>query len=289
MKTNIPLIVIFLFMANILRAQNVGINVTSPTAVLHVDSSIRIGKNQTITTSTPGRKNLLKFGDIDYVTIGEEVTDDKLYIRSGDVIFLKSLNSTGIGYIGIQTETPTANLDINGSLRIRTGVPAAGKILTSDASGNATWVAPVVDPKVGFLAHLTANSSYTGTFYPTTFTEIFDDGGNFNPTTGEFTIPVDGVYHFDFHAAWSGAQTGTTYVYTARFSRLNTQNQQFLGQSTLSAPGVNTYITTLDTQLTYKFNAGERVVVDMGYNGSGLSAVGGTGYDVSSFSGYRIY
>lgn len=61
-----------------------------------------------------------------------------MYIRYGDLIFMKSDNSQGNGYIGIGTETPSAKLDINGTLRIRSNA-GAGKLLTSDASGYATW------------------------------------------------------------------------------------------------------------------------------------------------------
>lgn len=119
------------------RAQNVGIGVSIPTEKLHVDSTLKVGKNQTL--GTAGRKNLLKFGDDDFVTIGEEVTDDKLYIRFGDLSFMRSGNSIGNGYIGIQTEAPSASLDVNGSFRLRGNNAAAGSVLVSDAGGNAAW------------------------------------------------------------------------------------------------------------------------------------------------------
>lgn len=41
--------------------------------------------------------------------------------------------------IGLGTSNPTQKLDINGQVRIRGGEPDAGKVLTSDADGNATW------------------------------------------------------------------------------------------------------------------------------------------------------
>jgi hypothetical protein len=42
------------------------------------------------------------------------------------------------GNVGVGTNAPTANLDLAGTLRLRNGA-AAGAVLTSDASGNATW------------------------------------------------------------------------------------------------------------------------------------------------------
>lgn len=120
-------------------AQNVGIGVTAPSEKLHVDSTIKVGKNQTL--GTAGRKNLVKFGDDDFVTIGEEVADDRLYIRFGDLSFMRSANSIGSGFIGVNTETPSAHLDINGSFRLRGNGAAAGRVLTSDVNGMATWQA----------------------------------------------------------------------------------------------------------------------------------------------------
>ncbi|TVR38406.1 MAG: hypothetical protein EA392_09920 [Cryomorphaceae bacterium] len=54
--------------------------------------------------------------------------------RSNAVTVLKNGN-TGLG-----TSTPTATLHVAGSLRIVNGLQAAGRILVSDANGNATWV-----------------------------------------------------------------------------------------------------------------------------------------------------
>jgi len=134
----IPALAIAIFsFVNVIHAQNVGINVSLPAENLHVDSTLKIGKNQSIQSSSL-RKNLIKFGDASYITIGEEKEDDKLYIRYGDLIFLPSVGSVGSGQIGIGTESPSATLDLDGSLRIRSGA-GAGKVLTSDGSGNATW------------------------------------------------------------------------------------------------------------------------------------------------------
>jgi ribosomal protein S6E (S10) len=44
--------------------------------------------------------------------------------------------------IGIGTTTPGAKLEVNGQVKITGGAPAAGKVLTSDAAGLATWQTP---------------------------------------------------------------------------------------------------------------------------------------------------
>ena len=46
------------------------------------------------------------------------------------------------GNVGIGTQNPTQMLDIDGLVRIRMGDPGAGKVLTSDADGVASWITP---------------------------------------------------------------------------------------------------------------------------------------------------
>lgn len=42
--------------------------------------------------------------------------------------------------VGINTNTPTTALDVNGGLRVRGGAPGLGKILVgTDANGHTTW------------------------------------------------------------------------------------------------------------------------------------------------------
>ena len=47
--------------------------------------------------------------------------------------------------MGIGTNSPTQKLDIDGQIRIRGGGPGAGKVLTSDATGVASWITPGAD------------------------------------------------------------------------------------------------------------------------------------------------
>lgn len=52
------------------------------------------------------------------------------------------------GNVGIGTSTPSSKLEVNGQLKISGGNPGNGKILTSDATGIATWETPSIPPSV---------------------------------------------------------------------------------------------------------------------------------------------
>ena len=46
------------------------------------------------------------------------------------------------GNLGIGTSTGTAKLEVAGQVKFTGGSPGAGKVLTSDANGLATWETP---------------------------------------------------------------------------------------------------------------------------------------------------
>jgi hypothetical protein len=52
--------------------------------------------------------------------------------------------------VGIGTSTPGAKLDVAGTVKITDGTQGAGKVLTSDANGLATWATPAAAPYYHF-------------------------------------------------------------------------------------------------------------------------------------------
>lgn len=84
-----------------------------------------------------------------------------------------ALNSAG-GNVGVGTTTPTAKLHVNGSLKINDGTEAAGRVLTSDASGNATWQTPSSGGGVsmGYSSGPGNNPSTTTSFIGVTVTVV---------------------------------------------------------------------------------------------------------------------
>jgi uncharacterized protein (TIGR02145 family) len=65
---------------------------------------------------------------------------DGIWQQSGDDVY--RIN----GNLGLGANDPSQKLDVNGQLRIRGGAPGAGKVLTSDDDGNATWEMPIAIP-----------------------------------------------------------------------------------------------------------------------------------------------
>jgi hypothetical protein len=96
------LLIAIIFIANIIAAQNVGISNPTPTEKLHVDSgSIKIGK---LVWNASNPLQFLKFGDGNFITLGEEEADDKLTIRAKELYFRPSLSysSLPITFTGTQ-------------------------------------------------------------------------------------------------------------------------------------------------------------------------------------------
>lgn len=81
------------------------------------------------------------------------------------------------GFIGIGTATPTNKLHLfsttAGALRIQDGTQAAGRILTSDANGVATWAVAPVAPTTGWSKLGNAGTNPTTNFVGTTDAQNF--------------------------------------------------------------------------------------------------------------------
>jgi hypothetical protein len=61
--------------------------------------------------------------------------------------------------VGIGTENPGAKLEVNGQVKITGGSPGAGKFLTSDASGLASWSLPFSSVSLPFYGSSTSDTS----------------------------------------------------------------------------------------------------------------------------------
>lgn len=158
---------------------NIGIHKSAPTQQLHFGNSGNVTANKTYNGIADDG---LSF--IHYINTGTD--NHNIFSRVADIVvasptsstagtavlrFLTSTNAEaggnvgermrihGNGFIGIGTTSPTAQLHTNGSVRFEAaGTPGVGKVLTSDATGNATWQSTSVSTKTA--AYTLAASDY---------------------------------------------------------------------------------------------------------------------------------
>lgn len=89
---------------------NVGIGTSQPIELLHVNNgALKIGQS---VSASARSTNILKFGDGDYVTIGEFEADDELSFKASKYNFTN-------GNLGIGVTNPLYKLDVNGKMFLR--------------------------------------------------------------------------------------------------------------------------------------------------------------------------
>ncbi len=69
-------------------------------------------------------------------------TDPVFVVGNGNASPSNALTVLKNGNMGIGVIDPDAKLEVNGQVKITGGIPGVGKVLTSDANGLASWVAP---------------------------------------------------------------------------------------------------------------------------------------------------
>jgi hypothetical protein len=187
--------------------QNVGIGTSTPTYPLTV-------------ISTLGKGIVQKSTDVE---VGFYTATNQAYIQTWSNHALQFSTNNGPtqmtlstqGYLGIGNITPTSTLDINGVLRMRGGTPGAGKVLTSDANGLASWQ-PLANNIKATKATLGANQALTnGTFFTLSLKDNnpggFADLAGFDNSNNYFTVTAStaGTYLVTGQVTWEIANSYT--------------------------------------------------------------------------------
>lgn len=180
--------------------------------VYNINPSMKGGKGLFHNISTGQTPDWQKVGDIElpyYKATSSNTAAFKIenYLNNAGATALHGYSFWGTG---IYASSSNGNaLEVNGKIKI-TGAaqtPAAGKVLTSDANGNATWEGAIAFSSTGIqpdgAAEFTTDVEKKVPFY----TEDYDLGNNYNPSAispySTFTAPVRGIYHFDVRIQWS--------------------------------------------------------------------------------------
>ena len=181
---------------------NVGIGTTAPSGPLHIRTLVDAGPN------SPNDAASFMIGS--YTSDHIEVDENEIAFMKGNVLNTTTYCSINAGTlvlqaeagatnVGINTITPTAKLDINGDLRIRTTTAGAStdQTLVVDVNGVVKKVAPYVPPgMVNAFAGSTAPAGYllcngaavSRTTYANLFAVIGTTYGAGNGTT-TFNLP----------------------------------------------------------------------------------------------------
>jgi ribosomal protein S6E (S10) len=165
----------------------VGIGKIDPEAPLQVHSNI---------TYSSGITPIFKISD-NFKTwnIGLGVSGDRFSIASEDLAERLTILKTN-GNVGIGTTSPGTKLEVAGQVKITGGSPGSGKVLTSDASGVASWQTPqpVTWLKNGSDIYYNTGNVAIGMTFPRYALTIYQDTdpriGFYNSTSG--TSGTDG-------------------------------------------------------------------------------------------------
>jgi hypothetical protein len=207
---------------------------------------------------------------------------------AGTGVKATSISGKALDVIG--TTNIDGNTTLDGNLKISGGNtnPSAGAILTSDASGNATWKNVKVAFEVNQVQFPPQLQDGVGTTIPFGV-EVFDASNNFNISTAasnpnSFIAPVSGVYHFSVYTRIYVNSVSSNLTFG--FLELR-KNNVGIGIVNPSAPMNNSsqsaYSMSLDK--TVHLNAGDIIkVVSRQDNTLGYDA-----YQAATFSGHLVF
>ncbi|HNF01292.1 MAG: hypothetical protein JNK91_10375 [Ferruginibacter sp.] len=181
--------------------------------------------------------------------------------QTGAGVVGQTFGTGGTALLGIGASSPTSYaLVTNGLVQIQGQGAAAGRVLTSDATGNATWQ-DNPSQRVGIsIRGLTGSLAVPdATLTPVTQWFVIDneDGGaNYNNVTGEYTITRTGVYQVNASVAWNaGINANDVRMY------LLINGATDYGVLQHSAPGGG--YTYSNLSYAKRFTAGQRISISL--------------------------
>lgn len=167
-------------------------------------------------------------------------------------------------------DAPTNYLHMTGEGYFRTGVLSYNA--SQGITGRATLDSVIVDPQTKQLMAskqfyvLSYTTTISASSYVGSFTAPSEDntGGAFNASTGEFTVPITGLWTFTYMALQAGGAAATALL-------LHRNGVNEANGSALTVPSNASGQGTYTTSYTKKFNEGE--VVKLLMNGPAVSLV----------------
>lgn len=204
-------------------------------------------------------------------------TNNQLSI--GNVIYGTNMGDTTTGTIGIGVPVPTEKLEVAGktktiNLQVTNGA-GVNKVLTSDATGNATW--QNTNKNTGFNVRASNQTIPTASTKVDFSIEDTDDSYSFNNVLNQFVVPSNGFYHFSVLIAMENPISQMGYL-TIKKNGLTLRTKADLLPDTTT----DEYMS-LDADTTLV--SGDVITV---YFTTNLTGVILDGYS-SHFSGFKVY
>ena len=228
---------------------------------------------------------------------------------------VKGESNTGVGVVGYSgsnvgvsgstisgtalqgSSTSGYALSTSGNVKIAGGntSPGAGKVLTSDAQGNATWQPSSSTPKIAFRAQNPSSVNYSSGVSTTLLlqNEVYDLSNNYDINTDRFTAPVGGVYHFDavtnilLASSIHNFNTGQI-ILIVNHNGIETEAAQVTEiQETNSSLAVISFQISADIQLA----SGDQVYVKIYQTNDGDLSASNTAYSATGhyFNGHLVF
>jgi hypothetical protein len=245
----------------VLSNGNVGIGTSSPSEKLDVTGHIKAGA----TTDQEGGQFML--AEPSLAGTGNWVMDNFYSYDGGNKLRFWN-DRTGVnpitivdnGKVGIGSfdwnEQPSTTLHVQGSIRVEDGTQGDGKVLTSDANGNATWAAIP-----GSSSSSSFGTSSIDNFEDFLFDAYAGNGSNdnamaFTVTTNSGTSDVDGTISAvgNDYAGIHTLSTGSSASARPNVSSFNNVNRMKLGGQQVIYEGrvrVEVLSSSTQTHTTY--------------------------------------
>jgi hypothetical protein len=192
---------------------NLGIGTSTGTAKLEVAGQVKIlgglpGAGRVLTSDAVGLAYWTGAITATSLNLAGGVTGSTIYYNSGSWNVGTGMFNNGTR-VGIGTVNPGAALEVAGQVKITGGIPGAGKVLTSDATGLAYWTWAVVATSLSIPGSIT-------------WSTLFYSGGAWQAGTGIYNawgnIGIGGTAVSDSRLILNSGLTGTSWL---RFAQVN--------------------------------------------------------------------